>query len=313
MGYLERIAERVETFYTELAALSLYHPESEANPARARWKFLQRRIKDGSFFVLARKIAPLNLDKPIQSTTSFESKRNKRQSVSFDHILSQAVSSVSRMNHPSKGRTTSKRAGGGVPRSRSPLAIPEESEIPPVPTRPIRLADAHTARARGPSNSTSYEEQNMRKAANRMSQFMAGKIKDMRRLSKNFNALSLEHAMSRYGSNTRDDEGSSDSGSVSSIETPRNFPEHQRSSSRQVALDRLAGSRGVTAPLYTRGSSRNPSSAESESGRTERSVRTVISKSDLHSATFSRKLSVYSSANAKSSHPTETHNKPSHW
>ncbi|KAG8823264.1 hypothetical protein FRC17_009376 [Serendipita sp. 399] len=53
MGYLERIAERVESFYTDMAALSLYHPESEANPARARWKFLQRRIKDGSFFVLA--------------------------------------------------------------------------------------------------------------------------------------------------------------------------------------------------------------------------------------------------------------------
>ncbi|PVF96909.1 hypothetical protein CPB86DRAFT_708145 [Serendipita vermifera] len=314
MGYLQRIAERVETFYTELAALSLYHPGSEANPARARWKFLQRRIKDGSFFVLAQKIAPINLDKPLQTTPSFENKRNKRQSVSFDHILSQAVSSVSRVNQPGKARTSGKRPGGSGPRSRSPMVVPEEDEVPPLPTKPLRLADAHTARARGPSNSTSYEEQSIRKAANRMSQFMAGRVKDMRRLSKNFNALSLEHAMSRYGPTSHDDEGSSDSGSASPLsETPRALLDHQRSNSRQVTLDKLAGNRSVPGSSYGRASPRNPSSADSDSGRTEKSVRKVFSKSDMHSATFSRKLSVYSSATAKSSHPTPPSNKPSHW
>ncbi|KAG8776015.1 hypothetical protein FRC16_004643, partial [Serendipita sp. 398] len=167
MGYLERIGERVDSFYTDMGSLSLYHPESEANPARARWKFLQRRIKDGSFFVLARDMAPFNLDKPAQPISSFESKRNKRQSVSFDHILSQAVSSVSKVNGSKKPRRVEKRSGWEPSTTRSPTIIQEEeNDIPPVPVRPLRLADAHTARARGPSGSTSYEEQNVRKAAN---------------------------------------------------------------------------------------------------------------------------------------------------
>ena len=51
---LQRIAERLHTFYVDLSAHSVYNPDIEDNPARTRWKVLARRIKDGSFFGLSR-------------------------------------------------------------------------------------------------------------------------------------------------------------------------------------------------------------------------------------------------------------------
>jgi hypothetical protein len=357
MGFLERIAERVETFYTELAALSLYNPQAEANPARARWKYVQRRIKDGSFFVLAAEVAPLNLDKPTQSTqplntSSFGAKRNKRQSVSFDHILSQAVSSVEKTNNPSKGRSHS-RNHSERERQKAPSPLPNGrvEGVPPVPVlprgvtfaksagkpeRPMRLADAHTARANGPSDSTSYDEQNIQKAAGRMSQFMMGKMKDMRRLSKNFNALSLEHATAMFAPSLpsqAEDDNSSESGSASSLsevagalpeyrqngkyEDPR---EHKRSDSRQATLEKLSGNYSNVGASYAKpvmkhlSPSFSPSVAGSETGK---SARTVMSRSDMHSATFSRKLSVHQYAGSKSSGSISGEPplppKPSHW
>ncbi|CAE6397648.1 unnamed protein product, partial [Rhizoctonia solani] len=40
MQYLERIVERLESYYKDHAALNLYNPNQEANPARARWNIL---------------------------------------------------------------------------------------------------------------------------------------------------------------------------------------------------------------------------------------------------------------------------------
>lgn len=50
---LERIAARLEAYYTSLAQESIYRPEIENNPARTRWHNVRRKIVDGSFFVLA--------------------------------------------------------------------------------------------------------------------------------------------------------------------------------------------------------------------------------------------------------------------
>src|SRR5690606_19356006 len=56
VSILERIAVRLEGFYSEVGRMSMYHPEMEENPARARWAVVRRRIRDGSFFVLAREV-----------------------------------------------------------------------------------------------------------------------------------------------------------------------------------------------------------------------------------------------------------------
>ena len=298
-----------------MAALSLYHPASEANPARARWKFVQRRINDGSFFVLSHEMTPFGFDKPTTHASSYASKGSKRQSVSFDHILSRAVSSVS------------KTPGTRIPRDGNPKSRHDgrrhqnqgrgvgRDAIPPVPTRPLRLADAHTARAVASASSTSFEDQSILKAANRMSRFMTGRMKDLRRLSKNFNTLSLEHAMAQYGPPTQYDEESSESGSsvgpLAEIPQPRR--DQQRSGSRHGALERLAGSQSGGASAYAKSVLRQGSSGESESGRTERSARTVMSRSELQAATFSRKLSVVQATGGGSSHSRDAPPMPSHW
>lgn len=185
---------------------------------------------------------------------------------------------------------------------------------PPVPSRPLRLADTHTARAVASSNSTSFEDESIVKAANRMSRFMTGKIKDLRRLSKKFDNLSLEHAMARYGSPLQNEEDySSESGSSASslLETPRPIRDHQRSGTRHTAVEQLVGSQGsgdgVASRFRVQGSS-----GGSESGRTERSARTLMSRSDLQAATFTRKLSVLQST-AGSSGRSRDSPKPSHW
>ncbi|KAL3420190.1 sulfite reductase flavoprotein alpha-component [Phlyctema vagabunda] len=48
----ERMAVRLEGFYTKFAKLSVYHPEMEQNPARTRWNLVRRKVRDGTFFVL---------------------------------------------------------------------------------------------------------------------------------------------------------------------------------------------------------------------------------------------------------------------
>ncbi|CCA74881.1 related to nitric-oxide synthase, salivary gland [Serendipita indica DSM 11827] len=315
IGFLARIAERVESFYTEMAALSLYQPASEVNPARARWKFIQRRIKDGSFFILSREMSPFNLDNPTAHATAYESKRSKRQTVSFDHILSQAVSSMSKATPGTRNarRNESKSRPEPHPNQSYAQGI-SAGGTPPVPSRPLRLADTHTARAVASSNSTSFEDESIVKAANRMSRFMTGKIKDLRRLSKKFDNLSLEHAMARYGSPLQNEEDySSESGSSASslLETPRPIRDHQRSGTRHTAVEQLVGSQGsgdgVASRFRVQGSS-----GGSESGRTERSARTLMSRSDLQAATFTRKLSVLQST-AGSSGRSRDSPKPSHW
>ena len=49
MSILGRIAQRLQNFYVDLAAHSVYNPDLEENPARTRWRVLARKVKDGSF------------------------------------------------------------------------------------------------------------------------------------------------------------------------------------------------------------------------------------------------------------------------
>ena len=77
MQVLERMANRLEGFYAKLARYSVFQPEMERNPARARWNILKRKIWDGSFFVLTREAT-------IHSTPS-----HRVDGVDFDQVISQ--------------------------------------------------------------------------------------------------------------------------------------------------------------------------------------------------------------------------------
>ncbi|KAJ1304872.1 hypothetical protein OPQ81_006006 [Rhizoctonia solani] len=177
MQYLERIAERLESYYADHAALNLYDPNREANPARARWNILRRRIHDGTFFVLTHQIKltdDLNDLNPTRPRTT----RNKRETVSFDQILSQAMSSIAISEKRQEAELSKPRPEG----------------------RSQGLAMAHTQRA-GAMNlsSSTYEEQTVYSASKRMSKFMQSRLKDIRRLSRAGSNFSLEHALAAYG------------------------------------------------------------------------------------------------------------------
>ncbi|KAJ8112822.1 hypothetical protein OPT61_g4898 [Boeremia exigua] len=77
MQVLERMANRLEGFYAKLARYSVFRPEVERNPARARWNILKRKIWDGSFFVLTREASM----HPVPSY--------RIDGVDFDQVISQ--------------------------------------------------------------------------------------------------------------------------------------------------------------------------------------------------------------------------------
>ncbi|KAG9121533.1 hypothetical protein FRC07_002461, partial [Ceratobasidium sp. 392] len=184
MRYLERVAERLESYYTDHAALNLYNAAKEANPARARWNLLRRRVSDGSFFVLTRQIRFTDdLDDIGMSRSGQETRaiRRKRETVTFDQILSEAVSSVAKTERREQMQM------------RDPKPIGQTG----------RLAAAHTQRAEEPTNaSSSYEQQSVIRANKRMSTFIQSRLKDIRRLSRSASNLDLEHALATYGVNS---------------------------------------------------------------------------------------------------------------
>ncbi|KAB5589320.1 Nitrate reductase [NADPH] [Ceratobasidium theobromae] len=184
MKYLERVAERLESYYTDHAALSLYNPIQEANPARARWNILHRRIRDGSFFVFTRQIHftdDLDDVQTMQPASKTRVARNKRESVTFDQILSQAASLIVASEKCEK----------------------IQLENPQLVKKNQGLAAAHTKRAGEAVNASStYEEQSVYSANKRMSKFMQSRMKDIQRLSHAKSNFSLKHAFAAYGVNS---------------------------------------------------------------------------------------------------------------
>jgi sulfite reductase alpha subunit-like flavoprotein/predicted heme/steroid binding protein len=86
---IERMAMRLESFYSKVAQRSVYHPEMEHNPARTRWNLLRRKIRDGSFFVLTQEIA-------VNAQTTYA----PHQQLEFDQVISQIQQSINRSPTP---------------------------------------------------------------------------------------------------------------------------------------------------------------------------------------------------------------------
>ncbi|RPA75375.1 hypothetical protein BJ508DRAFT_332183 [Ascobolus immersus RN42] len=185
MSILERIAVRLEGFYNEIGEMSMYHPEMESNPARARWAVVRRRVRDGSFFVLARDVEldgqhseSLDFDQQLEMLSQpYEiqqrhQRATKRQSISFESIMAQATRDFQ----------------------------PREQRIEDFPSPPKRLAEAHAARANiNNTQQSSYDQLQDSKAANRISQFMQSNLKAIRRLSRittdQINSFTPQHAI----------------------------------------------------------------------------------------------------------------------
>ncbi|KAM0324977.1 hypothetical protein ACHAPQ_008163 [Fusarium lateritium] len=84
---LERMAHRLAMFYTQLARISVYQPELEHNPARTRWAFVRRCVRDGTFFVMTqRSNGEVTIDSPSES---YYMSAKLMENTTFDSIVSQ--------------------------------------------------------------------------------------------------------------------------------------------------------------------------------------------------------------------------------
>ncbi|EXK79177.1 hypothetical protein FOQG_16196 [Fusarium oxysporum f. sp. raphani 54005] len=171
---LERMAHRLSMFYAQVARLSAYQPELEHNPARTRWAFVRRCIRNGTFFVLTQTISANTL-MDGRSGTSYMSGRSG-QKTHFEIILSQ-------VNH------------------RIASSIAEEST---KAAQPITVNDAHQERGNSVSKDTTVASAASRLnvgAVESMESFMKKNKTAIRRLSSMpspFQLQDLQRALSMH-------------------------------------------------------------------------------------------------------------------
>ncbi|GKT94549.1 sulfite reductase flavoprotein alpha-component [Colletotrichum tofieldiae] len=148
MQILERMAKRLELFYSKLAQCSVYQPEIERNPARTRWDLVKRRVRDGSFFILTQSTV-------IGGAPSY--KPSAQETVVFDSVLSQIQQTI---------RNAPQAPGPAVQQS-------------------MQLNERHRVRTEAPINGASaFESHQNSNALNRMSTFIDKNMRAIRRLSK---------------------------------------------------------------------------------------------------------------------------------
>lgn len=181
LSVLERVGQRLETFYSRLARESIYRPEIEKNPARTRWNVLRRKIRDGSFFILSQGTAFTGSQ---AGHKAFRATRHADQDLFFAQVVSQAKNALD--GHAQTNLAASARSEADGSRGRR------------------TLAHSHTARAEPSSKGlSSYEVHESHSALDSMSKFMHSNVQSIKRLSQLPSNLSYAHIMAAYGT-TRD-------------------------------------------------------------------------------------------------------------
>ncbi|KAI1872346.1 uncharacterized protein JN550_004065 [Neoarthrinium moseri] len=172
MQLLERMAKRLEIFYSNLAQHSIVQPAIERNPARTRWHIVKQRIKDGSIFILASQ-------NTVMGATAYVPEK-AQHIVNFDTVLSHIHKTLAE-------------------------APPQEAPATSKPT----LNSLHTQRTLEPKNGTSaFESHANGTALHNMSSFVDKNMRAIRRLSKlppmptNFDIMAQMHSTSRVGVTT---------------------------------------------------------------------------------------------------------------
>jgi cytochrome b involved in lipid metabolism len=150
MQLLERMARRLDIFYAKLARHSIYQPSLEQNPARTRWQQVRQRIRDGSFFVLARTAVLEVSTQPLAHDDA----------VDFDGVLSRVQNTIAstatqQLHQP---RVTASGTAQLNERRRARADVPPDA--PPA-----------------------FERFENESAARRMSTFISQNMRAMRRLS----------------------------------------------------------------------------------------------------------------------------------
>lgn len=147
MQLLERMAHRLDIFYSKLATHSIYQPTLEQNPAKTRWHQIRQRVRDGSFFLLATSAVLEVSSEP----------RIYEDAVHFDGVLSRVQKTI---------ETTSTSAQFRPPAGAS------------------QLNERRRARADVPHDAPpAFERFENESATRRMSMFISQNMRAMRRLS----------------------------------------------------------------------------------------------------------------------------------
>lgn len=154
---LDRMSRRLGVFYAQLAQQSIYHPELESNPARTRWAFVRRLIRDGSFFVLAHNMGTSVLQNG-QSSSFYVSRTNGNQNVGFDRVMSHVQASL----------------------VSNQQATPYNSQL----QMPKSLNAVHQTRGRSTGDASVVATRDNANALRAMSSFVERNNKAIRRLSK---------------------------------------------------------------------------------------------------------------------------------
>ncbi|KAH7068435.1 hypothetical protein BKA63DRAFT_451823 [Paraphoma chrysanthemicola] len=162
MQLLHRMANRLEGFYARLARHSVFDPQMEHNPARARWNILKRKVIDGSFFVLARQAS--------MGATANTIPQRAVQTIEFDQVMSHVQTTLNQSNTSS------------------------------IPSKKMNLNEQHAQRAMsGPGSAPVYEQHNQAAALKAMSTFIDGNRKTIRRLSKMPQSIDMTKLTQTYG------------------------------------------------------------------------------------------------------------------
>ncbi|KFX91698.1 hypothetical protein V490_05776 [Pseudogymnoascus sp. VKM F-3557] len=225
----ERMAIRLEGFYSNLAQHSVYHPEMEHNPARTRWNLVRRKVRDGSFFVLTQNVA-------INTETSYVPRRGQ-EAVEFDHVITQIQHSI----------------------NKAPLQV----------RKTLDLTEQHITRGRTMPNGVSANESHENgHAMKRMSSFVNNNMRAIRRLSKLPPAgVSLEQLMNTYGNSTHQTHdrypASMRSLTPNQSRSPSTSREHEGFDPRQLSKLNVRGRSVSNADSLAQGSGRSSHASSS--------------------------------------------------
>lgn len=199
---LERVAKRLETFYSRLSSHSIYAPTLEKNPARTRWNLIRRKIKDGSFFILTEEIQ-LHTSDNMPSPRAFRSLTHQDPNIDFQRAISQVKQAI----------------------DIEPRNTPNERTHSQHSDTPLRLADNHMSRATQSSRApSSFEQHEQNHAMNRMSIFMDSNMQSIKRLSQLPSNIDFAHIMSVYGAKDN---------SRTPVQTPTTKNEERKMMARQ--------------------------------------------------------------------------------
>ncbi|KAI9765701.1 MAG: hypothetical protein M1839_005396 [Geoglossum umbratile] len=170
LSVLEKAAQRLQGFYDGLAALSLFNPRIERNPARARWQLVGRYIRDGSFFVYTGSDKP---DFSSSSSTTTHRRRSGSERISFTDV-------VANINDMIRLRQRDVISAGGDP------STPVRPTLMPGP-RNLALQQMDRASPTSPFVSTStssFFETLDADALHQINAFIHGNLNSIRNLSR---------------------------------------------------------------------------------------------------------------------------------